>query len=92
MFTLSHFQMGQRVTNEELEDLINNQNYTEYGQGRYVVGEIVHWSTGHSIDNISQLSQAPNGTNIYAREEYFGLIEFTKNQNEWFITSITVYS
>lgn len=92
MFTLSHFQIGERVSKEELENLINNQNFSEYGNGRYIVGEVVHWSTGDSVDNINQLDQAPNGTSIYAREEYFGIVEFTKNQNDWFITSISVYS
>lgn len=90
MFKLSKLKIGQKANLGHLKNLIENQNFTIHGN--QVVGEIIQWVGGDSIESIDHLNYAPNDTIIYAREEYYGSVSFTKRDGEWFVTSIRTFS
>lgn len=89
MFKLSKLKIGQKANLGHLKTLIENQNFTIHGN--QVVGEIVQWVGGDSVESIDHLNYAPDGTIIYAREEYYGCVSFTKRNGEWFVTSIRTF-
>lgn len=90
MFKLSKLKIGQKANLGHLKTLIENQNFIIHGN--QVVGEIVQWVGGDSVESIDHLNYAPDSTIIYAREEYYGSASFTKNNGEWFVTSIRTFN
>lgn len=86
MFKLSKIKLGQKANFGHLKTLIENQNFTKYAN--QIVGDIIQWVGGDSIESVDHLNYAPNGTIIYARQHYWGSVSFTKNNGEWYVTTI----
>lgn len=89
MATLSMFKLGAKVSMADLKHLINSQSFQVHG--RQIIGDIVQWVGGDSVEDTNHLGYAPENTMIYAREHYYGSVGFTKRGQDWFVTSIRTH-
>ena len=91
MFTIKNLVKGQSITNEYLQQLIDNSAFQRLGN--QVIGDYIFWSKSlQEVESTHHLDLAPNGTNIHANEHYAGFATLIKHSNKWYVTGLYLHN
>ena len=87
MFSIEGLILGQSVTNQYLNDLIENTTFNKVDDE--IIADWVSWDRELSaVASILHLDLAPNGSVIHADEYSRGFASMTKYNGVWYVTKL----